>query len=210
MTDVRLVGDGTVNNSALRSAAFSLSPDAQTIVFGQCSCAAGLATVKTDGTGFYSIPGTTYLDTWPRWSPDGTKLAFILYNSATFRFDVATMNPDGTDVVNLTAGTLGGEPFFAQDPQWSPDGKRIVFWGGNTGEHLFSIDSDGTGFTQLTFGNFQKHAKVVARWQVDRVHTVGLQPNRNLPRHLRHQAERNPPDPGHHQPTQRAVVVAEG
>jgi Tol biopolymer transport system component len=75
------------------------------------------------------------------------------------------MKPDGTGVVNLTASYLmDGKPLFGEDPQWSPDGKNIVFWGGYDGYHLFTVKADGTGFTQLTSGNFQDTA---ARWSHD-------------------------------------------
>src|SRR5262245_45523052 len=49
MTNDQLVGTGTVNDTAFRPGQFSLSPDATTIAFGGCTCAAGLATVRTDG-----------------------------------------------------------------------------------------------------------------------------------------------------------------
>jgi Tol biopolymer transport system component len=180
MTNVTEVGGGVVNGSEFRpgvAGSFSLSPDAKTIVFGACTCASGLAVVNTDGTGFSEIPGTSDVDTQPRWSPQGTKLAFIVYDPSTSRDDVATMNPDGSDVVNLTADYLiGGQPVVAEDPEWSPDGSRIVFWGGYNGYHLYSVNADGTGFKQLTSGNFQDTAprwspngKLIAfsRWDYD-------------------------------------------
>src|SRR5262245_42037129 len=64
----------------------------------------------------------------------------------------------------------------AQDPQWSLDGRHIFFWGGYDGYQLFSVNVDGTGFKQLTFGNFQDAAPrwshsgkfiAFARWDFD-------------------------------------------
>ena len=54
------------------------------------------------------------------------------------------MDPDGSDVVNLTnlAGAGGGG-----SPTWSPDGTRILF---ATDGDLYLMDADGSNVIQLT------------------------------------------------------------
>ena len=59
-------------------------------------------------------------DRGPAWSPDGTAIAFVRGGSDDAR--VFVMDADGSDQRPLTtrAETIG-------DPQWSPDGKYLVF-----------------------------------------------------------------------------------
>jgi len=63
--------------------------------------------------------------------------------------EVFTMAEDGTDIVQLTH-TKGN----ALNPDWSPDGSKIVFQvdthGGTEGCKLKLINADGTGLTSLT------------------------------------------------------------
>ena len=70
----------------------------------------------------------------PRWSPDGTRIAF------TRGSDIAILPGDGQSVTTLTPGS---------EPAWSPDGKRLVFVGENG---LFSINADGSNRRRLTSG----------------------------------------------------------
>jgi len=58
-------------------------------------------------------------DTSPKWSSDGTKIAYMSGNLSNF--DILTMNPDGSDKKQLTAGAL------VTDFDWSPDGRRIAY-----------------------------------------------------------------------------------
>ena len=53
----------------------------------------------------------------PRWSPDGTRIAFVRGH------DVWTMKADGSDLRTL-ANTPG---VYEDSPAWSPDGKRVLF-----------------------------------------------------------------------------------
>jgi Tol biopolymer transport system component len=62
----------------------------------------------------------------PSWSPDGTKIAFVVEDLSDSdmlnNFDVYVMNSDGNDVRRLTE-----DPHLDLDPDWSPDGTEIVF-----------------------------------------------------------------------------------
>lgn len=95
-------------------------------------------------------------DSDPQWSPDGRSIVFQ-------RFNVRTAQPvDGVAlwIVNLRKG---GErqltPFdlrAGDTPDWSPDGKRILFHSNVGGPdtisaNLYTIRTDGTDLRQLTF-----------------------------------------------------------
>lgn len=62
---------------------------------------------------------------YPRWSPDGARIAFDADRSR--RFDVYIMHADGTNAIN--AAPTGEYVWEFAIPNWSPDGERIVFQG---------------------------------------------------------------------------------
>jgi Tol biopolymer transport system component len=75
--------------------------------------------------------GDAWRDENPRWSPDGTRIAFKS-NRAHYSgnapeqgkadYDLYTMNADGSDVRRLTTDAAN-----EHDPSWAPDGKSIVY-----------------------------------------------------------------------------------
>jgi Tol biopolymer transport system component len=109
-----------------------------------------IATVRPDGSDLMMLGDGTN----PRISPDGTRLAYE--KSVNNRWQVFTMDVVGGDVTPVTDldATCGS-------PEWSPDGKWIVF-SSNAGSarfsnpdgvlNLFAIRPDGSGLAQLTDG----------------------------------------------------------
>jgi TolB protein len=95
------------------------------------------------------------------------KIAFFANLTGTIQ--IYTINPDGTDlfqVTNLPPATNE----FAFFPDFSPDGKRIVFPHDMTGAlELYTINPDGTGLTQITHDGLD-HA--VPRWSPDGSHIL--------------------------------------
>jgi Tol biopolymer transport system component len=72
-------------------------------------------------------------------------------------FDIWTMNPDGSGLVNLTANS--GADDFA--PNWRADGRKIAFNSDRVsatnpeGDHeIFVMNADGSEKTQITFNAF--------------------------------------------------------
>jgi TolB protein len=74
------------------------------------------------------------------------KIAFDRFDPAQRRFEITTMNADGTGVTSLE---LEGT-----QPAWSADGSKIAFSAGSSGQGqgISIANSDGTGLIKLTEG----------------------------------------------------------
>ncbi|MBN8551190.1 MAG: PD40 domain-containing protein, partial [Deltaproteobacteria bacterium] len=83
--------------------------------------------------------------TSPAWSPKGDKIAFVCRADSGFQLFVS--NADGSGPMQLTS--MGDN----EDPDWSPDGRYLVFattFGRGMGFNLALMRSDGTNTRQLT------------------------------------------------------------
>ena len=86
------------------------------------------------------------------WTPDG-KIVFSAF--AGNNTDLYSMNPDGSDRVQLTA--YAGQD--NTDPTVSQDGRYIVFASNRTGtRQIWRMDSDGRNQKQLTFATEPKES----------------------------------------------------
>lgn len=131
------------------------SPDGKKIAFTN-QYASGTANfmnihvMKTDGSGDKNLTGFASSNPGyarrPRWSPDGSKIAFEAVNPNSGLFNICVMKSDGSKQTQLTNGKENGEIY----PVWSPDGKHILF-AGRTGKTATAdghsviciMDSDG-------------------------------------------------------------------
>jgi Tol biopolymer transport system component len=142
-TDLRQLSDDGLDEDP------AWSPDGQTVAFGRLTKATGeIYTLNADGGGLRKLtdPPEGFWDSNPSWSPDGTKIAFTRTSGKRpNRPDVFTMNADGTHLRKLTGKTEG-----AYSPDFSPDGKRIVFIGWEGGDKLAAMNADGTNVRRLT------------------------------------------------------------
>ena len=103
--------------------------------------------MAADGTDRRTIelPASRWADYPPRWSPDGTRLAFLVVEAVGYHgIAVYTVEADGTGLTRLAAAARS-------NPAWSPDGRRLAFVQA-TGDdlHLHTMAADGTDGRQIT------------------------------------------------------------
>lgn len=149
---VRMKEDGSALTQLTSSSGdefgFDVSPDGTTMVFN--SDATGMHQVYSMNLATMQTQQLTFSgeNMFPRFSPDGSKL---LVNKATTiggHQDIFTMNPDGTNSVNLTNSTGQHEGHG----DWSPDGTKITFSKGipNGEVNVWTMDANGSNMFQVT------------------------------------------------------------
>jgi len=110
-----------------------------------------------------SILTKTANATQPSFSPDGTKIAFVMYPAGRKSSQIYAANGDGSEVRQLTDGQ-----YYNWTPRWSPDSKHLVFEttrndtpdnhvknGGH--RDIYVMDDDGQSQTNLTSGAYGHH-----------------------------------------------------
>ncbi len=83
-------------------------------------------------------------DSDPNFRPDGSDLIFTR-PTATGRISIFRMQPDGSNVVEVTPNFASS----AYDPDYSFDGSTIVF---SANGDIYRMNADGSGITQITEG----------------------------------------------------------
>lgn len=116
----------------------------------------------------------------PRYSPDGTLIAFHEVRNGT-DYDVFLAEADGSN-----QRILAGGPGDQRLPEWAPDGTRLAYISNAAGHHdLFTIRVDGTDTKQLTqqpenefFTVLHRDGLVAAQTHVDAL--LATNPEQNI------------------------------
>jgi Tol biopolymer transport system component len=106
--------------------------------------------MNPDGSGQTRLTNNAGGDIEPRWSPDGTKIAFSRYTAysplESSEQGVYVMNSDGSGQTKLTGNEVSDSA-----PIWSPDGTKIAFESFRDGNsEIYVMNPDGTNPTRLT------------------------------------------------------------
>lgn len=101
-----------------------------------------------DGGNVKQVTDSKESSIWPKWSPDGSRIAFARGRDHQLggnnRFHLYTMLKDGSDVQPLghEAGAVSAPPV------WSPDSSRLAFR--NSGaDALYVVNADGSGLRRI-------------------------------------------------------------
>jgi Tol biopolymer transport system component len=105
--------------------------------------------MNADGSDQVRLTNNPGEDSFPTFSPDGSRIAFVSQN-ASGDFAIKLMDVDGINQTEVTPIAFDSTPYpwhEAWSLSWSPNGAKIAFQ--ENGE-IFTIDIDGSNRTNLT------------------------------------------------------------
>ncbi len=113
---IQTTGEGLqqITKGRLPATAPAFTPNGNRIVFVRLG--SGIFSVKLDGSGLHRLTSGTR-DSYPVWSPDGKRIAFVRPYRAQWRLHV--MSASGTKLLRLPQAPPAGRP------TWSAEGKAI-------------------------------------------------------------------------------------
>jgi Tol biopolymer transport system component len=115
----------------------TVSPDGKKLAFFRAS---SLVIANINGSNpqtLYTEPAGTTSSDEPDFSPDGSTIAFMAYDSSIQSFDIWTVPANGSAAAtNLTNGTN----LSSMDPAYSPDGTQIAFTSVDNSSNATTID----------------------------------------------------------------------
>jgi Tol biopolymer transport system component len=134
------------------------SADGAQIVYTQAGLPVGagggaaIFRMNADGSAQTLVTDSQVTDKNGFWSPSGTRIVFASQNDldgpSGLDLDLFTVNPDGSDIDQLTS-TSGSDE---SHPAWSPDGTKIAFVSNRASNNydVWTMNADGTNHVRLT------------------------------------------------------------
>ena len=106
--------------------------------------------MDTDGAAPVRLTKHPAIDSYPAWSPDGSKIAFTSNRRNGSTHEIYITDADGKDTVRLTKNNQP-VPAYDESPSWSPDGSKIAFASNREGNgEIYLMDADGKNIVRIT------------------------------------------------------------
>jgi len=136
----KVTGQPTALTYGSRAAAApSVSPDGEWITFASIGAQEDVFTVRQDGSGLRQLTNDIHKDRFPRWSPDGKRIAF--YSNRGGKWEIWSIQADGSGLQQLTFNS----PASAVNPVWSPDGTQLAYTLQGKGTYIIEVGKSGPG-----------------------------------------------------------------
>ena len=140
-------------NFLLASASLAQNGDTRIAFMSNRSGNGEIYLMNPDGKRLRRLTKHPQFDTVPAWSPDGQKITFASFRDEhrlpigqMIHAEIYLMNPDGTNLINLTQSAERADGVSS----WSPNGKQIAFASGEHFKHrggfrwnIWVMDADG-------------------------------------------------------------------
>jgi hypothetical protein len=137
------LGSATLVAPGLRGLGLDYSPDGTKVAYADYTDGYHIWTANRDGTNPVQVTTGTPGQYDPKWSPDGSRIAYRLGDG---KMQIHTIAPDGSGDVALTStGKNFGET-------WSPDGTMLAF-NSSRSPGVWVMNSDGSDQHREAAGN---------------------------------------------------------
>jgi Tol biopolymer transport system component len=109
--------------------------------------------MNADGSDVIQLTNDNQVNCCPAWSPDGSKIAFVVQVPQDDTSEIWVMNADGSNPTNLT-NKAGEDCCLA----WSPDGSKIAFFSDrDASSSIYVMNADGSNPIRLTADTRVEH-----------------------------------------------------
>jgi Tol biopolymer transport system component len=152
---------------------FSLAPDEQSFVYlARGEPQQDLFVADRTGAPLKRLTDDAAQDIIPRWSPDGSWIAFISDRGG--KYEIWKVRPDGTGLAQMTHEP--GKEVIA--PVWSPDGRKLLYQIRNVNSFIIDANRSGTEQQPQMLPGQPPDGFIPWDWSPDGNYLLGWQPPR--------------------------------